>query len=386
MVRYDPLDFSIHCDPYPTYRRLRAEQPLYRNEERGFWALSRYGDVERAARDWQRFSAGPPGERSDMDRFFGIRPSGYVAADTDRHGVFRKVLRQHVAASEVARLTPAIREIATDLVDRLGDAGQADFVDALAQPLPARVLCRLLGFPSERADQVRRWNRELWRRVPDDTSLPESLFDADREAREYVEAAVSAPAPDGVMGTLREAERARVISHDELLDIGVLMIAAGMKTTSALIAIVLQLLAQHEDQQLQLAAEPGAIPGAVEEALRFDSPAQWFARIATCDVETEHGTIPSGALVLLLFGSANRDERMYPEPDRFDVRRSPSRHLAFGHGIHHCLAAPLARLEAQVCLDVVLSRLRLEVAGEARRAYTPAERDLAYLPLAYRAV
>jgi cytochrome P450 len=187
------------------------------------------------------------------------------------------------------------------------------------------------------------------------------------------------------MRTLREAERARLISHAELVDIGVLLIAAGMKTTSALIAIALQLLAHHPDQQRELAAEPGLIAGAVEETLRFDSPAQWFARITTCDVDTGHGTIPAGERVLLLFGSANRDERVHSDPDRFDVRRPAARHLAFGHGIHHCLAAALARLEAQVCLDVVLSRLRdLEVAGEARRAFTPAERDLAHLPLAFR--
>jgi cytochrome P450 len=270
----------------------------------------------------------------------------------------------------------------------LAGAGHADFVDALAQPLPAQVLCHLLGAAPEHADSVRRWNRMLWSRAPDATSLPGTVLVADREAREYVEAAASATAAQhGIMRTLQEARRAGVISHEELLDIGVLLIAAGMKTTSALIGIALQLLAQHEEQQLRVSADRRLIPGAVEEVLRFDSPAQWFARVTTTDVESEHGTIPSGHRVLLLFGSANRDERVYAEPDRFDVSRPPSRHLSFGHGIHHCLAASLARLEAQVCIDVVLTRLRrLEIAGVVRRAYTPAERDLACLPLAYRTV
>jgi cytochrome P450 len=383
-LNYDPLDFATHCDPYPTYRRLRAEQPLYWNPDRRFWALSLRDDVARAARDWQRYSSGPEGERSDMDRFFGIRPVDYVAADSPRHTLVRKLLRRDFGAEAIGRLEGRTREIATGLVDRLAERDRADFVDALAQPLPATVLCHVLGFPPEAAGSIRQWNRELWRRTPDETALPDTLFAADREAREYVEAVASASSADGVMRTLRDAERAQAISHDELLDVGVLLIAAGMKTTSALIAIALQLLAEHPDQQAQLAAEPGLIAGAVEEVLRFDSPAQWFARLTTVDVATDHGTIPAGQRVLLLFGSANRDEQAYGDPDRFDIRRSPSQHLSFGHGIHHCLAASLARLEAKVCLEVVLSRLRgLEIAGEARRAYTPAERDLACLPLTY---
>jgi cytochrome P450 len=257
-------------------------------------------------------------------------------------------------------------------------------VEELAQPLPATVLCHVLGFPPEAAESIRRWNRELWRRAPDGTELPDTLFAVDQEARAYVEAVASGASVHGVMRTLRDAERAQAISHDELLDIGVLLIAAGMKTTSALIGIALHLLAQHPDQQAQLAAEPGLVAGAVEEVLRFDSPAQWFARITTVDVATEHGTIPAGQRVLLLFGSANRDERAHGDADRFDVRRPPSRNLSFGHGIHHCLAASLARLEARVCLEVVLARMRrIEVAGEVRRTFTPAERDLACLPLAY---
>jgi cytochrome P450 len=383
-LTYDPLDFATHCDPYPTYRQLRAEQPLYWNQERRFWALSRRADVAQAARDWQRYSSGPGGERSDMDRFFGIRPVDYVAADSERHSVVRGLLRRDFAAGGVGRLEQRTREIATDLVDRLAESSRADFVEALAQPLPAAVLCHLLGFPPEAAESIRRWNRELWRRTPDETALPETLLAADREAREYVDAAASDPSARGVMRTLRDAERSQAISHEELLDVGVLLIAAGTKTTSALIAIALQLLAQHPDQQVQVAAEPGLIAGTVEEVLRFDSPAQWFARVTTTDVATDHGTIPADQRVLLLFGSANRDEREYGDADRFDVRRSPPRHLSFGHGIHHCLAASLARLEARVCLEVVLARLRrLECAGEARRAYTPAERDLACLPLSY---
>jgi cytochrome P450 len=385
-LHYDPLDFATHCDPYPTYRLLRARQPLYWNPQRRFWALSRRDDVADAARDWRKYSSGPGDERSDMDRFFGIRPVDYVAADSQRHSVVRRMLRQDFSPDAIGRVERSAREIATELVDRLADSDHADFVEALAQPLPAMVLCELLGLPRDAADSIRRWNRDFWRRVPGDVALPDTVLAADREAREYVEAAASGPAARGVMRTLREAERSRAISHDELLDVGVLLIAAGMKTTSALIAIALQLLAQHPDQQREVAAEPALIAGAVEEVLRFDSPTQWFARITTTDVATDHGTIPAGQRVLLLFGSANRDEHAFADPDRFDVRRPAPHHLSFGHGIHHCLGASLARLEARVCLDVVLSRLhRLEIAGEVRRRYTPAERDLACLPLAYQA-
>jgi len=385
-LAYDPLDFATHCDPYPTYRRLRAEQPLYRNEERAFWALSRRADVMAAARDWRRYSSAREGERSEADLSFGIRAVDYVASDSERHEIVRRVLRRDFAASAVARLEEPIRAIATDLVDRLPDGGSADFVDALAQPLPATVLCHLLGLPPDEAGSVRRWNRELWRREPGAATVSETVLAAEREARERIAAAAADRSAGGVMRTLQDAERAHSIGHAELLDVGVLLIAAGMKTTSALIGIALDLLARHPEQQRLLADEPETIAGAVEEVLRFDSPSQWFARVTTTDVATEHGTIPAGRRVLLLFGSANRDERAYDDADRFDVRRSPSPHMSFGHGIHHCIASALARLQARVCLEVVLARLRdLEPAGELQRTYTPAERDLARLPLAYAA-
>lgn len=385
-LAYDPFDLATHCDPYPAYRRLRAEQPLYRNAERGFWALSRRADVSGAARDWRRFASARAGARSQQDLSFGVRSVDYVAADSERHEVVRRLLRRDFAAGAVARLEETIRAIAAELVDRLPGGGSADFVDLLAQPLPATVLCRLLGLAPDDAASVRRWNRELWRREPGTTGVSETVLEAEREARERIAAAAAAQSAAGVMRTLREAERARLISHDELLDVGVLLIAAGMKTTSALIGFALDLLARHPEQQRLLADDPGLIAAAVEEVLRFDSPAQWFARVTTTDVTTGHGTIPAGERVLLLFGSANRDERAYPEADRFDVRRPPSPHLSFGYGIHHCIAAALARLQARVCLEVVLARLRdLEPAGAPRRTYTPAERDLASLPLAYAA-
>ncbi|MGH2946746.1 MAG: cytochrome P450 [Solirubrobacteraceae bacterium] len=384
---YDPLDLATHDDPYPAYRALRRDHPLYRNEDRGFWAFSRHADVARAAQDWQRFSAGPEGERTMVDGFWGIRPADYVAADNARHTVLRQVLRHDFSASAISALESQLREIARRLVDRIAEEESADFVTALARPLPARVLCLLAGLPLEDAPRIDAWNRALWHRTPGGTTLPDCLFAAEAEARERVEALSREPSPRAIMRTLREAERAGTISHGELVDIGVLIIAAGMKTSSALIATALQLLAEHPDQQALLAAEPRLAPAAVEEVLRYDSPTQFFARITTADVATEHGTIPRGDRVLMLFGSANRDERRYRDPERFDVRREPQRHLAFGHGIHHCIGAALARLEARVCLEVVLGRLRaLAPSGEARRSYTPAERELAFLPLTFEVV
>ena len=309
----------------------------------------------------------------------------YVASDSERHEVVRRVLRRDFAASAVARLEAPIRAIATGLVDRLAGGGSADFVDALAQPLPATPgaaicsACRRTRQDRSGAGIVScgaaspappRCRRRCWRRR--------------REARERIAAAAGTARPPASCKRCGTPSARSLISHDELLDVGVLLIAAGMKTTSALIGIALDLLARHPEQQRILADEPRLLAGAVEEVLRFDSPSQWFARVTTTDVATEHGTIPAGRRVLLLFGSANRDERAYHDADRFDVRRSPSPHLSFGHGIHHCIAAPLARLEARVCLEVVLARLRdLEPAGEPLRTYTPAERDLAGLPLAY---
>jgi cytochrome P450 len=386
MLEYNPLDAATHADPYPAYRALRRDRPLYHNEQHGFYAFSRYADVARAAQDWQRFSAGAQGERSMVDGFWGIRPADYVAADNPRHAAVRRLLRHDFSASAIAALEPQLRAIAGGLVDRIAqNGGSADFVTALARPLPARALCLLAGLPRADAPRVDAWNRALWYRTPGNTTVPDCVLTAGEEIGERIEALAREPSPRGVIRTLRDAERAGTISHRELVDVGVLVVAAGMKTSAALIAIALQLLARHPDQQALLAAEPRLAAGAVEEVLRYDSPTQFFARLTTTDVATEHGTIPRGERVLMLFGSANRDERRYHEPERFDVTREPQRHLAFGHGIHHCIGAALARLEARVCLEVVLRRLReLAPAGEVRRTYTPAERDLASLPLGFK--
>jgi cytochrome P450 len=384
-LRYDPLDFAVHCDPYPWYRELRAEAPLYHNADRGFWALSRHDDVVRAGQDWQRFSSARQGERSDADLTFGIREVDYIAADSDRHLVMRRILQPVLSAGAIARLEPSVRTIAEELVAPLAATDRADFVPALARPLPATVLCHLLGFPAEDAGRIDAWNRVLWGRRPDDVTIDSGVETAEREMREHLTAALARAPEDSVMRALGEAERAGTISRAELLDIGVLLIAAGMKTTAALIGTTLHLLAAHPDQQAALAAEPALISQALEEALRYDSPTQWFARVTTTDVATPHGTIPRGERVLMLFGSANRDERRHADPDVFDIRRAPRPHLSFGHGIHHCVGAALARLEARVCLEVVLARLQdLRPAGTPERTYTPAERDLASLPLAYR--
>jgi len=379
---YDPLDLATHGDPYPAYRRLRAEAPLYRNEQRRFWALSRHDDVVRAAQDWRTFASAREGERSALDLAFGIRQVDYVAADNERHLVVRRLLQPAFAPRALARLEPVVRELAAGLVAPLAAACEADFVAELAQPLPALVLCELLGLPAGDADAIRRWNRDLWDRRPGDITLTENVFAAEREAYERVRAAV-AGAPGGLLGTLCAARDRGELRDAELLDVGVLLIAAGVKTSAALIGNSSKLLAEHPEAQDALAAAPALVPGAIEEVLRFDSPTQWFTRVTTAAVETAYGTIPAGERVLLLFGSANRDERRHDAPDRFDVRRA-ARHLSFGHGIHHCVGAALARLEARVCVEVVLARLGdLRPAGAVRRTYTPAERDLASLPLAY---
>jgi cytochrome P450 len=386
---YDPLDLGTSVDPYPSYRWLRDECPVYFNAERGFWALSRYDDVRAASQDWGTFSSAGSVELDDADGLFGIGEGDFLASDPPPHDCLRRVVRDHFTPRAMQALESPILLAAEKLVDAIASRGRADLAGDLSRVLPVTVMATLFAFPAADVSHIRAWVEKLFVREPGQARVPEEAWSASEAIREYVRLTVAEGGHtrgDDVLSTLLDAEAAGHLSQEEVIGISVLLLAAGIKTTSGLLSTTLLLLAQYPQQQARVSRDASLIPRAVEEALRFDAPAQWLARTTTVGTEIHGTAIPEDARVLLLYGSANRDERRFERPDDFDIDRAQHRHLAFGNGIHFCLGAPLARLEAKLALSVLFSRIPdYRLAGPFARVFSPAERELSYLPVEFEA-
>lgn len=384
-VRWDPL--VVLDDPYPTYRRLRDEAPLYHDAERGTWAFSRFEDVQRAARDWETFSSREGNDHDDGYQLF--QPAGDVAGiDPPDHTRLRGALRMEFSPSRIKeRFEPEVRVRARRLIDRFADRGSADLAAELARPLPGEMICTWLGFPDEDHPQLLDWFGHMLDRVPGERPLPASALDARDRMHAYIREAATArrAAPqDDLLTVLVEAQAAGTISPDELLGCCVLLFMAGITTTSGLISNSLLHLARFPEQRELMRREPERIPAAIEELLRYEAPIQTLLRVATRDVEAHGTVIPEGARVSLIWASANRDERRWPDPDRLDITRQPERHVSFGEGIHFCIGAPLARLEARIVFEELFPRIpAYAVSGPIRRITTPTDRALVSLPVEF---
>jgi cytochrome P450 len=273
------------------------------------------------------------------------------------------------------------------LIDDFADAGTADFARDLARPLPALTMFTWFGFPEADHPLLLEWFESMLERVPGERALPAIALDGRDRMRAYVLAAADErrirPRED-LMTFLVQANQAGQITDDELIGGSLLFFMVGITTTSGLISNSLLHLDRFPEQRELIRRDHAIIPAAIEELLRFDAPIQALARNVTRDVESHGMVIPSGARVCLLFGSANRDERRWRDPDTLDVTRQPQRHIAFGEGIHHCLGAPLARLEAKVLFEELFRRIpTYSVRGPIVRAHTHTDRVLASLPVEF---
>ena len=358
MVRFDPYSYEHHEDPYPTYRQLRDEAPAYLDPDRGFWALSRHDDVRAAIDDWSTFSSsgGITLERRTQD----VEPM-LIEMDPPRHTELRALVSRAFTPRRVADLEGPIRELAGELADSFTPGARVDVIEEFAGKLPMAVISVMLGVPRADQDQLREWSDAMLHREEASAELTPAGLDGAARLYGYFNHVITerrTTAGDDLVSALVAAEEGdRSLSAGEMLGFCFLLLIAGNETTTKLLGNAIYWLDAFPDQRAQLLADPSLIPAALEETLRFDTSTQALARVLTRDVELHGTTLPEGHKGLLLFGSANRDERRWDEPDRFDIGRNPAGHLAFGHGLHHCLGAPLARLEARVALDVLLPRL-----------------------------
>ena len=365
---------------YDIYRELRDRQPLARSPS-GFWAVSRFADVYAIASDPATFSS----ERTV------ISPPGVVptiqSLDPPRHDRLRALVSLAFTPSRVRAMEPRVRAIARDLLDEFAATGRADLVAQYARHIPSRVIGEMIGIPDERIPDFLHWT-EAMVELPQGKTQAEAiknpaasiyeefarlLDERRRTRREDLMSALIDAKIDGV-----------ALTQEELLGFCFVLVVAGNDTTTNLIANGAVLLAEHPDQRRWLAQDPSLLDGAIEEMLRTEAPAQALPRRLTRDVQLHGETLPAGAQLFLLWGSANRDEREFEDPDRFDVRRHIKRHLAFGQGIHFCLGKSLARLEARVAFEELLARApEYELAGPAPWLPSMWARAHARVPVAF---
>lgn len=363
---FDPFDPRWASDPFPLYTELRERAPIHRNEELGFWVVLRHADCLTVLRD-RRAS-------SDNTRSVDGHPSPvppelaearpFLFRDPPDHTRLRGLVAKAFTPRVVESLRGRTQAIVDELLDAVLEADRVDLVEAFAYPLPVRIICELLGVPVADQDRFRDWSAALARGLdPDFLLSPEVLaardeallqfstyfFDLLAERRRH-------PGDDLLSRLVAAEDGGEVLSEAELLSTCILLLVAGHETTVNLLGSGTLALLRHPDQWDRFRTDPGVVRTGVEELLRYVSPVQLTGRILTEDVDVGGVTVGAGQFAMLLLASANHDPAQFPDPERLDVGRTPNNHLGFGFGIHHCLGAPLARMEAQVALASLARR------------------------------
>ena len=388
MVEFSPYAYEFHEDPYPLYRRLREEAPVYHDAEMGFWALSRYADVLAAFKDPKRFSNAhgvsiEPSARGPVART-GL---SFLAMDPPEHTRFRSLVSRGFTPRRVDALEPRVREITVKHLDGLVGSGGFDVIADFTGKLPMDVISEMLGVPeADRAD-LRAWADTMVHREEGILDIPSEGVAAFGRIRSYFVDAIAmrrSEPGDDLLSALISLDADRSLSDGDLLAFCNLMVTAGNETTTKLLANALYWLWRHPEQRALVQNDPALIPSWVEETLRYDNSTQALMRVTLEDVEVRGVTIPAGEYVLLLVGSANRDPEAFERPDDYDIRRDTSAMLSFGKGTHFCMGASLARLEARVAFEEWWKRFPgYEVQPDGiERVHSVNVRGFAALPIA----
>jgi cytochrome P450 len=360
---YDPFSYELDQDPYPTYRWMRDHAAAYRNERLDFWAFTRFQDNYDAFVDPTTYSSVHGTSLEFMDT---PKPDTglMIWMDPPRHTRYRKLVSKAFTPAKIGELEPMIRRIACEYLDALVGRPRFDVVKEFTARLPMDVISTLLGIPEADRLMVQQRSNLMLHREPGDPMPTREAIDASLALMGYVTELIAdrrrRPKQD-LMSRLVEVEledehgRSR-LDDDDIRAFFSLLATAGNETVTKLLATAFHELWRNPDQRRILVADPGVIPNAVEETLRFDPPSQYQGRVTTREVRIHGRTIPRSAKVLLINGASGRDERKFPDPDRYDVRREIDFHLGFGYGRHVCLGAFLARMESKIALEEFLAR------------------------------
>ncbi|MFP5371608.1 MAG: cytochrome P450, partial [Actinomycetes bacterium] len=372
-VQYDPFAPDFYTsDPFGVYRRMRDEAPVYHSEQWGWYALTRFEDVRAAALDATTFRSFE-GMDIDDSRLEQAPPGSIGSMDNPRHDQVRAVVQPYFLPRRIAALEDGVRTVVRDLVASWPDRGAVDLAQELAWPMPFDVFFHLMGLPSRhdedpveraRRDQLEHWTHELKDRVPGTPHLTPVARAATAGVQQFFIDLLEERRRNGRDDLLTTFVKAdidgvpfvgdQVTPDSEVSGLMLILFLGGVESTAGLTGTLFKLLAENPDQRALLQADPSLVPGAVEEAMRLITPLQLTARTTSREVVLHGVPIPAGARVVLIPGAANRDERQFPAPDRFDISRPRGRHLGFGEGVHGCLGAPLARLEARIALEEAL--------------------------------
>ncbi|HLI06745.1 MAG TPA: cytochrome P450 [Ktedonobacteraceae bacterium] len=335
-------------NPFPWYRQMRETNPVSYSEEYGGWSVFRYNDVLKVLTDYSIFSSQYMGEQEPL-------AMSLLNTDPPRHRQLRSLVTQAFTPRRIAQLEPRITQIVNELLDKVQSTGKMDVVDDLAYPLPVIVIAEMLGIPPEEREQFKHWSDELVGETRTPGHNPQ--LEMGKYFYQMIEQRRQEPRNDLISALIEAQIDDEHLNLMELLGFCILLLVAGNETTTTLLGNALLALTDHPEAMEELRAQPELLPDAIEEVLRYLSPVKSMYRMALKDTELGGKQVKEGDFITAWIGSADRDEEQFPEADRFDMHRSPNRHLAFGHGIHFCLGAPLARLEAKVALGLMLERL-----------------------------
>jgi hypothetical protein len=361
-MQTDPFSPEVARNPYPVYAQLRRSAPVCWIERLQAWAVSRYEDVERVAGNPELFSSAPIVKVLLGEFNPAPEAPSLISLDPPAHIRMRRLANKAFTPKMVAGMEPRIRMIVEELLDGISGRDDFDFVRDFTIPFPLRVIAEMLGVEPERYLDFKRWSDDVIRPTGGPMSEAEKVRSrqSSHEFREYFERAIeerrTKPREDLISELVRAQEERQALTAEEVMGLCVLLLIAGNETTTNLLGNTMVTLLRHPEDLAKVRADRTLIPMLIEEILRYESPVQSILRQATRDTEIAGVKLPVKSLILMIFASANRDERKYPAADRFDLMRNPQDHFGFGSGIHYCLGAPLSRLEARVAIDAVLSR------------------------------
>lgn len=381
---FDPYSMAVQEDPYPFYKVLRDHYPAYWSAGANCWALSRYDDVAAACNDAARYSSAR-GNVVDDDP--GRMGKTLGTSDPPKHDVLRGLVNAAFMRGRVLEREPQARAIVREYLDEFCAAGGGDLIQSLTARATCSLICDILGFPRSDHIQLKRWVDGLVYRDPVTRKIPPEGLGARKAMIDYANTTITQrraePRDDLITALIQaEVEGNKLTAEDLLYSISTLL-AAGIESASSFLGNAMLALADHPDQSDLLRSDLSRAPNAIEELLRYDTPTQRFHRVAKVDIELHGQTIKAGQSVLVMYGAANRDERRFPDPDRLDITRPPARHLALGHGVHHCLGASLARSFARIFLEEWYGQVKAMTMHRDKivRMHSPTFRGLTSMPV-----